>query len=63
MSVTPVQIWYEDHLETDHVATVLRVLDAAEIAVPPNMSISTDFRKQAGVRSEQFVLRFREESA
>lgn len=59
--VSPTRLWYEDDLEHDHEATVRAVLTIVGVEIPPDLSVSTDYRKQADETSEFLVQRFRDE--
>jgi LPS sulfotransferase NodH len=59
--LSPTRLWYEDDLEHDYEATVRSVLTTVGVEIPPDLPVSTDYRKQANETSEVLVQRFREE--
>ena len=61
--MSPTRLWYEDDLERGYEATVRSVLTTVGVEVPTDLSVSTDYRKQADATSEMLVERFREEHA
>lgn len=63
LGVQPIDIWYEDHLETGYAETTRRLIESIGIEAPVDLAVSTDHQKQSDERTEMLVRRFRDASA
>ena len=60
LGVSPPRIWYEDHIEHAYVETTSWILESIGVEVPPDLTVSTEYRKQSDDLSEMLVHRYRE---
>jgi LPS sulfotransferase NodH len=56
----PIDVWYEDDLETGYVETTRRLIASIGINAPTTLAVSTNYEKQADGQSEMLVQRFRD---